>query len=145
MLSAERLTVKASQAIQAAAAGARQRESAEILGLHLLQALLEQEEGIVTPVLRKLGVQVPLLRERLAEALNQLPKVSGGAEPGLSRDLNRALDKAESATRDLEDEYVSTEHLLLALTEEEGDAGKLLQDGGATREAVLPGRLELRS
>ncbi len=137
MLSAERLTVKASEAIQTAAADARGRESAEILGLHLIQALLDQEEGIVTPVLQKLGVQVPLLRERLVEALHSLPKVSGGADPGLARDLNRALDNAESAARELEDEYVSTEHLLLALTEEGGDAGRLLRDGGATRDAVL--------
>ncbi|GMR12360.1 MAG: ATP-dependent chaperone ClpB [Gemmatimonadota bacterium] len=137
MLSAERLTVKASEAIQAAAAEARRRESAEILGLHLVHALLDQEEGVVTPVLKKLGVQVPLLRERLAEALSRLPKVSGGADPGLARDLSRALDKAESWARELEDEYVSTEHLLIALTEEEGDAGELLRDGGATREAVV--------
>jgi ATP-dependent Clp protease ATP-binding subunit ClpB len=136
MLNAERLTVKAAEAVQAAAEESRRRSNAQIEGLHLLHALLNQNEGIVTPVLQKIGVQVPLVRNRVEEALDRLPRVSGGAEPRLSRDLSRAMDVAEERARQLQDEYVSTEHLLLGLAEERGDGGRILNEAGATGETV---------
>ena len=132
MLSAERFTVKAGEALQAAAADARRRGNAEIHGVHLLLALLTQEEGIVVPVLQKLEVNVGLVQARVAEALDRMAKVDGGAEPGLSRDLRKALDGAEEAARELADEFVSTEHLLVGLTGEKNDAGRILRDAGAT-------------
>jgi len=137
MLSFDRLTVKAGEAIQAAAHSARQRGNPEVHGVHLLAALLEQEDGIVTPVLRKIGVTVPVVRDRTTEAMEAFAKVEGGADPRLARDLNRALDGADAAARKLDDEYVSTEHLLLGLTEEKGDAGRILREAGATRGALL--------
>jgi ATP-dependent Clp protease ATP-binding subunit ClpB len=132
MLSPERLTVKAAEAIQAAAQEARREEHPQIDGVHLLQALLDQEEGIVAPILNKLGVTVSLIRERTGESLGTRSRVSGGADPGISRDLTRALDVAEEEARKLGDEYVSTEHFLLGLSEEKGDAGKILREVGAT-------------
>jgi ATP-dependent Clp protease ATP-binding subunit ClpB len=134
MLSPERLTVKAAEAIQIAAQEARRREHPQIDGVHLLQALLDQEEGIVAPILNKLGATVSLIRERTAESLGTRSKVTGGADPGLSRDLTKALDIAEEEARALKDEYVSTEHFLLGLSEEKGDAGKILREVGANRE-----------
>ncbi len=136
MLNAERLTVKAAEALQAAAADSRKRGNAQIEGLHLLQALLHQDEGIVTPVLQKIGVAMPLMRGRLQDGLDRLPRVEGGAEPRLSRDLSRALEAAEARARDLGDEYVSTEHLLLGLAGEKGDAGRLLKVAGATEDTI---------
>jgi len=136
MLSPDRLTVKAAEALQAAAATARQRGHAEIHGVHLLDALLAQEEGIVVPILQKLEVPVGLVQERAREALERMARVEGGADPGLARDLRHAMDVAESAAQKLGDEYVSTEHLLLGLTEEKDDAGRILRDAGATRKAV---------
>ena len=136
MLSPERLTVKAADAIQGAAREARRREHAQIEGIHLFHVLLDQEEGIVVPVLQKLGASVTLIRERVRGALEARARVTGGADPTLSRDLNRALDMAESEARELGDEYVSTEHFLLGLAEEKNDAGEILRGVGAGREAL---------
>ena len=132
MLNAERLTVKAGEALQAAAAEARKRGNPEVHGVHLLDALLSQEEGIVVPVLQKLEVNVGLVQSRAREALDRIARVEGGSEPNLARDLRRALDAAEEASRELGDEYVSTEHLLLGLTSEKNDAGRILRDAGAS-------------
>ena len=136
MFSPDRLTVKAAEALKHAAADAGSRGNAEIHGVHLLDALLRQDEGIVVPVLQKLEVPLGLLRERVREALDRMARIEGGAEPHFSRDLRRALDIAEEAARTLGDDYVSTEHLLVGLTEEKDDAGRILRDAGATREAV---------
>ena len=136
MLSADRMTVKAAEALQAAATDARKRGNAEIHGAHLLQALLIQEEGIVVPILQKLEVPVGLVRERVLGALDAMARVEGGAEPNLSRDLRRALDAAEDVSKELGDEFVSTEHLLLGLTGEKNDAGRILRDAGATLSEV---------
>ena len=144
MLSFDRLTVKAGEAIQEAASGARRRGAPEIEGVDLLAALLHQEEGIVTPVLLKLGAPVPLVDERVTEVLEARPRVSGGADATMAQDLNQALDEADAQARALGDEYVSTEHLLLGLTEEKGDAGHILREAGATQERVLEALASVR-
>ena len=136
MLNADRLTVKAAEAIQSAAAESRHRGHPEIAGVHLLHALLTQEEGIVVPVLQKLGLPVPVIRQRVEEALGRYARVEGGAEPRLARELNRALDEAEQEARQLRDEYVSTEHLLLGLAGGKDDAARLLKEAGAGKDAV---------
>jgi ATP-dependent Clp protease ATP-binding subunit ClpB len=137
MLNSDRLTVRAAEAIQEAAAQARRDGHPEIEGVHLLHALLEQEEGIVGPVLRKLGVAVNLVADRVRDRLGGLPKVSGPADRHIAQDLRGALDHAESRARDLGDEYVSTEHLLLGLTMEQGSAGEILRGAGAIEADVL--------
>ena len=101
MLSFDRLTVKAGEAIQGAANEARSRGNPEIYGAHLLLVLLGQEEGIVKPVLQKLGVDPGLIRERLSESLSSRARVTGGLDPTLSRDLNRGLDVAVLDPRDI--------------------------------------------
>jgi ATP-dependent Clp protease ATP-binding subunit ClpB len=136
MLSTDKLTVKAAEALQAAAADARRRGNAEIHGVHLLDALLKQEEGIVVPILQKLEVPVVLVQQRASEALDRMARVEGGSEPNLSRDLRKVLDNAQDVSREFGDEYISTEHLLLALTGEKDDAGRILRDAGATLAAV---------
>ncbi len=136
MLSAERLTVKAAEAIQAAAHMARKRGNPEVDGVHLLLSLVEQEEGIVSPVLQKIGVSLDRVKQETEEVIGRYAKVEGGSDPRVSRDLNRALDAAEAASKDLDDEYVSTEHFLLGLATAKGDAGKVLHSVGATAERV---------
>ncbi len=131
MLNSDRLTVKAADAFQVAAKESRQREHPQIEGVHLLQALLDQEDGVVSPVLLKLGANPALIRERTVTSLESRARVTGGSDPTLSRDLTRALDVAEAEARSLGDEYVSTEHLLLGLSKEKGDAGKILNGAGA--------------
>ncbi|MDH3270091.1 MAG: ATP-dependent chaperone ClpB [Gemmatimonadota bacterium] len=136
MLSADKLTVKAAEALQAAASEARARGNAEIHGVHLLHALLNQQEGIVVPILQKLEVPVDLVRARASEALDRMARVEGGADANLSRDLRKALDGATDVAKELGDDFVSTEHLLLGLTGEKNDAGRILRDAGATLSEV---------
>jgi ATP-dependent Clp protease ATP-binding subunit ClpB len=136
MLSHDKLTVKAGEAIQGAATEARTRGNAEIHGVHLLNALLNQEEGIVVPILQKLEIPVPVVQGRVRQAMDRMARVEGGADPRISRDLSRALDAAEKESRNLEDQFVSTEHLLLGLTTEKDDAGRILRETGADTERV---------
>jgi ATP-dependent Clp protease ATP-binding subunit ClpB len=124
MLNQDRLTIKAAEAIQAAVQQAARRGNPAIEDLHLLHALLEQDESVVVPVLQKVGANVPRLKQLLGEALERLPKQTGGSAPSVSRELNRIFDVAEAAARSLKDEYVSTEHMLLALADHKGSTTK---------------------
>jgi ATP-dependent Clp protease ATP-binding subunit ClpB len=132
MLNPDKLTVKAAEALQSAALEARSRGNPEIHGVHLLHALLTQEDGIVVPVLQKLEVPVALVRSRSLEAMDAMARVEGGPDPNFSRDLRRSLDHAVDVAGELGDDFVSTEHLLLGLTGEKDDAGRILRDLGAT-------------
>ena len=116
MINPDRLTVKSGEALQDAMSRAQRAGNPQIEDLHLLLALLEQEEGIVVPILQKVGVNVTRLRTEAESAAGRLPKQSG-SQPNLSRELNTVLDAAESEARKLKDEYVSTEHFLLGLAE----------------------------
>ena len=134
----DRLTVKAAEAIQGAVQEARRRGNPSLEDLHLLHALLSQSETVVVPVLQKVGVLVPRLEEGLARGLDRLPKQSGGVQPTPSRELNQIFELAEREMRDLHDEYLSTEHLLLALAGQKGSSTRdLLAEQGVTREALL--------
>jgi ATP-dependent Clp protease ATP-binding subunit ClpB len=145
MISFDRLTVKAAEAIQHAATAARQGGNPTIEELHLLAALLAQEDGIVVPVLQKVGVNVSRLASELDAALERLPTQYGGAQPSISRELNEILDRAEAEARDLKDEYVSTEHLLLGLAQKKGSTSRdLLSAQGATRDALLESLKQVR-
>jgi ATP-dependent Clp protease ATP-binding subunit ClpB len=135
----EKLTVKSQEAIQAAAAMAAENGNPEVLPMHLLAALLEDREGVVLPVLEGVGVRVQELLAGVNAAIAKLPKVTGaGAQPGMSSALQRVLDNAFKEAEGFKDEYVSTEHLLLALTEAKGDPVRdALAAMGANHEAVL--------
>jgi len=137
MLSFDRLTVKAAEAIQAAAADARGRGNPEVDTAHLLAALLDQEDGIVIPVLQKIGVSVDAVRTQTQAKIDRLAKVSGGSDPRMNRDLAAALQHAEDKARELGDEYVSTEHLLIGLAAKAGDAQTVLKGAGAGTDGVL--------
>ena len=132
MLNAERLTLKAAEALSAAARDARSREHPQMEGVHLLKALLEQEDGIVAPVFRKMEVAPETVVHAADVELNRRARVTGGASPGPSRYLRAALDKAEEASARLGDAYVSTEHMLVGLAAEKGDAGRILGEHGVT-------------
>ena len=136
MLTADRLTVKAAEVLQAAAVEARRREHPEVGGVHLLKALLEQEGGVVAPVLRKMEAAPEEIAASVEAELARGPRVSGGSEPGASRDLRRALEKAEEASRKLDDAYVSTEHLLLGLTAQKGSARDVLERHGVAEKGT---------
>jgi ATP-dependent Clp protease ATP-binding subunit ClpB len=134
----EKLTVKAQQAVQAASTIAGEHGNPEILPLHLLAALLEDKEGICIPVLEKIGVPVEQLLSGVNSAITKLSKVSGGNQPGMSKTLQTAMDQAFKEAENFKDEYVSTEHLLLALTRAKGDPVESAMAAlGATHDAVL--------
>jgi ATP-dependent Clp protease ATP-binding subunit ClpB len=137
MISGDRLTIKAGEAIQGAASEAQRRGNPAVEDVHLLSALLAQDETVVVPVLQKVGLNVTRLREQLGAALERLPRQSGGSAASLSRELNKVLDLAEKEAHALKDEYVSTEHLLIALAGQKGSTTRdLLSAQGATAEAL---------
>src|SRR3954471_7491139 len=119
MINPEKLTVKAGEALNEAVNLARRNGNPVVYDLHLLSALLEQDESIVVPVLQKLGASVAALREQVAREIDRYPKQSD-AQPNMSRDLNQVFDKAEDEAKKLGDEYISTEHLLLGLAATKG-------------------------
>ena len=134
----DKFTVKSQEAVQAANGLAADNGNPELLPLHLLSALLGDHEGVILPVLEKIGVPTAHLAGKAKDALQKLPKVQGGAQPGMGQALNRVLDQASKEAENFHDDYVSTEHLLLALAEAKQDgAGLLLASFGATHDAIL--------
>src|SRR3982751_6780668 len=144
MINPDRLTVKATEALNEAIELARRAGNPLVYDLHLLLALLNQDEGIVVPVLQKLGVSVAQMRETVGRETARYPKQSG-AQPTLSRELNQVFDKAEADARDLGDEFVSTEHFLLALSDVKGTESRSLLTGlGATHDKLLEALQQVR-
>src|SRR6185503_6810435 len=134
----DKLTAKSQEAIQAAASAAAEHGNPEVQPMHLLAALLEDREGVVLPVLEGAGVPAQQLLSAVNAAIAKLPKVQGGAQPGMSQALQKVFDLAAKEADGFKDEYISTEHLLLALTEAKGDPVRdALAAMGATHEAVL--------
>jgi ATP-dependent Clp protease ATP-binding subunit ClpB len=115
-----RWTIKTQEAFQAAMEQARAAGNPEITPEHLLAALVSQPEGVVLPVLEKAGLAPMSVRNQLTDALAKLPKAYGGSDPQLSRALRDAMEAADQARTELGDEYLSTEHLLLALADRIG-------------------------
>ena len=138
MIQPDRLTVKAAEALQQAASLARSKGNPVINDAHLFFALLQQEDGIVVPLLQKAGLNVTQLQAETEREIERFPKQSGGSDPTLSRELSRVLDRADEDAKGLGDAYVSTEHILLALAEEKGTtARQLLSAAGVSRKDLL--------
>ena len=135
----EKLTVKSQQAVQAAASLAAENGNPEVLPMHLLAALLEDREGVVLPVLEGAGVRVQQLLSGANAAIAKLPKVSGSnAQPAMAASLQKILERASKEAEAFKDDFISTEHLLLALTEAKGDPTRdALAAMGATHDTVL--------
>ncbi|HEX3940932.1 MAG TPA: ATP-dependent chaperone ClpB [Acidobacteriaceae bacterium] len=135
----EKLTLKSQEAIQQASTLAAENGNAEILPMHLLAALLGDREGVIVSLLEKIGVSSSQALQQAEGAVAALPKVSGAsAQPGLSSALQKLIDQAFKEAQNFKDEYVSTEHLLLALTQQKNDPAQLLLAGyGADHSAIL--------
>jgi ATP-dependent Clp protease ATP-binding subunit ClpB len=135
----DKLTVKSQEAIQGAAGHAAENGNPEVLPLHLMAALLEDREGVVLPVLEKIGVPVQQLLSSVNAAVAKLPKVQGASQqPGMGAALTRVLDQAFKEAENFKDDYVSTEHLLLALAKQKGEPVQTaLAAQGATYDAIL--------
>jgi ATP-dependent Clp protease ATP-binding subunit ClpB len=138
MMRFDKLTLKAQEALQAAQELAAGQSQQQIEPLHLLAALVAQTDGVVPPILAKLGVQPDALSGELREQVLQLPRVSGAAEQYLSAASNEALKKAFDEAQSFKDEYVSTEHLLLGVAGLKKDpAAQTLARHGINRDAIL--------
>ncbi len=135
----DKFTVKSQEALQAAQGSAAENGNPEVLPLHLMAALLEDKEGVVRPVLEKIGVAVPQLQSTLHGAIAKLPRVQGGAQqPGMSAALTQALEGAFKEADNFKDDYVSTEHLLLSLAKQRNGPVQLaLAAEGADHAAIL--------
>jgi ATP-dependent Clp protease ATP-binding subunit ClpB len=137
----DKFTVKAQEAIQRANELAAEHGNPEMMPVHLLAALAEDREGIVAPVLEKIGIGPQAVLSDLYKEIEKLPKVSGSSganQPGMSSQINQVLEKSFKEADTFKDEYVSTEHMLLALTDLKRDAAQeLLARYGATHDAIL--------
>src|SRR5438552_7067667 len=142
----DQLTIKSQEAIQEAQRDARARGNAELTPDHLLLALLRQSEGVVVPILQKLGVDPAGLAAEVESDLDRQPKVTGAsADAASSRELTRVFDRAFEVARDFGDEYVSTEHLLIALSEPDaGETSRRLSRAGARKDPLLKALKEVR-
>jgi ATP-dependent Clp protease ATP-binding subunit ClpB len=135
----DKFTEKAQEALQGAAELARDNGQQAVEPEHLLLALVREEEGVARTLLERAGASVQALEPALVSMVERFPKVSGGGQPYLSAALNRALEQAEKEADRLKDEYISTEHLLLALAD-----NKLMRDAGAAHDGLLKALKEIR-
>jgi ATP-dependent Clp protease ATP-binding subunit ClpB len=141
----DKFTIKSQELIQQAQSIASRHTNQQIETVHLLAAMLNEKEGIAGTMLRKLGVSPNTIVNEAAMAIDRLPKISGAVDRYLSANTKRVLESAFSEADQLKDEYVSVEHILLAVVDETGDgAGSLLRQYGVTRDAVLKVMKEIR-
>jgi ATP-dependent Clp protease ATP-binding subunit ClpB len=134
----DKLTIKSQEAVSSAQGMAGERGHNLIESVHLLAALLEQPEGSTIPVLQKLGVSIDSLKQKTNGRLDALPRVTGGGSVQFAQSASTVLDNAFREAEALKDEFVSTEHLVLAMVgDAKDDAGQLLRELGADRDAIL--------
>ena len=141
----DKLAMTSREALQTAIGIASDAQAGAVEPIHLLSALLTGGERNISVIIERIGADSAQLSRATAEAIERAPKVSGdGAQMGMSRDLVRVLDRAEKRAGKMEDSFVVTEHLLMALAEDKGDAGRVLRDAGVTPERVEEVYQELR-
>jgi ATP-dependent Clp protease ATP-binding subunit ClpB len=143
-MNADRFTIKSQEALQAAIDLAAGRKHSQVQPEHLLAVLLEQPDGMTLPVLRKLGASPDAIRGQVNAILDGLPTLSTADEPSTAPELMQILRASESEMRELGDEYVSTEHLLLSLAGHGSNAGEALRNHGVTKEALAKALAEVR-
>jgi ATP-dependent Clp protease ATP-binding subunit ClpB len=138
MLRFDKMTVKAQEAFEEAQEIAARHENQSVEPVHLLAALVEQQDGVVPSVLTRLGIRPEVIAQDIEREIARLPKVQGFTQQNLSRALNDVLERSFTEATKFKDEYVSAEHLFLAIAGEDRDpAGKLLKKNGASHEAIL--------
>ena len=133
----EQFTLKTQDALQEASALAQQNDHSEIGLPHLLVAMLEQKDGITSPIVERIGVQKEALLEGAKNLLSSYPKVTGNVQMQLSGEAQKVLAKAEKEMAALKDQFLSVEHILLAMAQSDGRTGELLRQYGITKETIL--------
>ncbi|MGI9495229.1 MAG: ATP-dependent chaperone ClpB [Mariniblastus sp.] len=140
----EKLTTKAQQAIAYAQNKASVMGHPEITPLHLMTSLLEETDGIVAPLLEKIDAPAKQLIDMVESEINRIPSSTSTNKPDLSRELQKVLDSAATISKNMQDEFVSTEHLLLGLLKTDGQAKRLLELNAVSEPAILDGLKEIR-
>jgi ATP-dependent Clp protease ATP-binding subunit ClpB len=142
----DKFTIKSQEAIQESQSIAERNSHQEIKPEHLLTALLEQKDGVIIPVLQKMGVNLASLKEDAKHLIDNLPKVSGSGfgQVFASQPFTKVLDQSFSLASNMQDEYVSQEHLFLALLAEKGVTAETLQRHGVSRDAFLQALVSIR-
>ena len=133
----ENFTIKTQEALQEASSIANKNDNSEIGTEHVLQALLEQQDGLIAPVVERVGVPSIELTKKVRDIVAANPKVSGAAQVYFSSSMQKVLAKAENEMNALHDQYLSTEHILLAMTEADDRTGDLLRKCGINHKAVF--------
>jgi ATP-dependent Clp protease ATP-binding subunit ClpB len=145
MIRSEKFTVKAQEALQGAQEIGERSGQQQIEPLHVLWALVAQGDGVVPPLLEKLGVSPTLIASEAEKQIARLPKISGGSQPQFSSTTTKVLERAFDEAQRLKDEYLSTEHILLAISATDKDpAGQLLVKQGASHDAILQAMASIR-
>ncbi|MCA9198445.1 MAG: AAA family ATPase, partial [Planctomycetales bacterium] len=140
----EKFTIKAQEAVSRAQGIATQEGHPQMEAIHLLAGLLQEEDGLVKPILEKIGTNIQQLRGTIQSELGHLPKSSGGSAPPVGQGLAKVLSGAQEAASRMKDEFVSTEHLLLALTKVDSKAKNLLELNGIREKDLLTALQSLR-
>ena len=133
----DQFTLKAQDAIQQANSIAQQEDHSEIGTEHLLLALLEQEDGVIPPLVERIGLKVSTLIQQVEDLLATYPRITGNAQVSFSPELQKIVAKAEKEVTLLKDEYLSTEHLFLAIAQSDSRCGNLLRNNGITKDSIL--------
>jgi ATP-dependent Clp protease ATP-binding subunit ClpB len=139
----DKFTVKAQEAVSRAQELAQRRNHAEILPLHVLAALLAEDEGVIHPLLQKLGANVDGIAQRVESTLDRLPSATG-TQLGMNRTTQDVFNDAQKEADRLKDEYVSTEHLLLALAQVKSETRDILNGAGVKYDAILSALKDVR-
>ena len=133
----ENFTIKTQEALQEASSIANRNDNSEIGCEHVLEALLEQKDGLIAPVVERIGIPSAELLNKVKQIISQNPKVSGGAQVYFSSQLQKVIAKAENEMAALKDQYLSTEHILLSMTQGEDKTCELLRSCGISHNAVI--------
>ena len=143
-MNTQRFTIKSQETISAMQELAMEHGHQEISGLHMLQAMMAQEDSLILPIMQKLELSVTGIKNQLEAALQKLPRVSGAARQYLSQEVLDILHQAEREADQLQDDYISLEHLLLALVAKGKEAANILKANGLQQNKLLQALKELR-
>ena len=145
MVRFDKFTLKAQEALQAGRTHAEERQNSQVQPEHLLWALVEQKDGVVLPILQKLGADIPALAEDLATSIGRLPKLETQAEAQVSEPLGRILEASLTEADRFKDQYVSTEHILIAMSvARDEEVARLLSSQGVNKDAIFKVLVSIR-
>ncbi|MEA3267037.1 MAG: ATP-dependent chaperone ClpB [Candidatus Fermentibacteria bacterium] len=140
----EKLTIKAREAVTEAVNSASSAGNPEVTPLHIIHALAEDDSGTIPGVLNRLGVQLALLNDHIRDAIGNLPRSSGGAQPVLSRSALNVLKAAEKVSSRMKDDFVASEHIFMGVLSSKGKAAEVLHESGITEQNFLEALSQIR-